>query len=511
MPSSAPRSGATATLLTGARLGSSADVGSIAVDQGRVVSVGPVISVAEVSRLLDRPTAEVDVIHLDGLTVLPGLWDHHVHFDQWSLIRSWIDLSSAASPESVVSAVRRRLEQARARIDRPLVGYGFRDGLWATRPHREQLDAVSAEIPLVMVSGDLHQAWLNAAALRRYGLPDDGDGLLREDAWQPVMADIRAIPAEAMDAAARDASRAAAARGVVGIVDYESGDNLAAWSRRASTEALLLRVRASVWPAYLEPAIERGLRTGDVLPGADGLLTMGSLKVITDGSLNTRTAFCHEAYQGEPDNVGLLTVPPEQLDALMRRAWSHGIETAIHAIGDHANTLVLDAFAEVGSVGSVEHAQLLTHADVARFAALGVTASVQPEHALDDRDVADHYWAGRTGRAFMLRDLVQSGARLALGSDAPVAPLDPWVTLAAAVSRSRDGREPWHPEQEIDLDTALAASTATGHTDVRVGDPADLVVTELDLATAEAEDLRTAPVSATMLAGRWIHGSAAWP
>ncbi len=508
---SAPRSGAPATLLTGARLGSRADVGAVAVDRGRVVYVGPLLSVAELGRRLDRPATEIDVLHLDGLTVLPGLWDHHVHFDQWSLIRSWIDLSSAAGPVSVVSAVRRRVEQGRVRLDRPLVGYGFRDGLWAQRPHREQLDAVSTDIALVMVSGDLHQAWLNAAALRRYGLPDDGDGLLREDAWQPVMADIRAVPTEEMDAAARDAGRAAAARGVVGIVDYESGDNLAAWPRRAGAEALALRVRASVWPAYLEGAIERGLRTGDVLPATDGLVTMGSLKVITDGSLNTRTAYCHDPYQGEPDNVGLLTVPPEQLVALMRRAWSHGIETAIHAIGDHANTLVLDAFAEVGSAGSVEHAQLLTHSDVARFAALGVTASVQPEHALDDRDVADHFWAGRTGRAFRLRDLVRTGARLAMGSDAPVAPLDPWVTLAAAMSRSRDGREPWHPEQEIDLTIALAASTATGRADVRVGDPADLVLTELDLATAGAADLRNASVSATMLAGRWTHWSPTAP
>ena len=106
---------------------------------------------------------------------------------------------------------------------------------------------------------------------------------------------------------------------------------------------------------------------------------------------------------------------------------------AVHAIGDRANARVLDAFEAVGCSGSIEHAQLLRREDVARFAALGVVASVQPEHAMDDRDVADRYWAGRTDRAFMLAELAAAGVELALGSDAPVAPIDPWVAISAAV------------------------------------------------------------------------------
>src|SRR6187200_51947 len=141
----------------------------------------------------------------------------------------------------------------------------------------------------------------------------------------------------------------------------------------------------------------------------------------------------------------------------MRRAHEGGLTPAVHAIGDQANARVLDAFEAVGCRGSVEHAQLLRHDDVARFARLGVIASVQPEHAMDDRDVADRYWAGRTDRAFMLAELQAAGVELALGSDAPVAPLEPWVAIAAAVGRARDGREPWHPEQAIDVRAALAA------------------------------------------------------
>jgi hypothetical protein len=174
----------------------------------------------------------------------------------------------------------------------------------------------------------------------------------------------------------------------------------------------------------------------------------------------------------------------------------------VHAIGDHANTIVLDAFQSLGVGGRLEHAQLLSRLDCSRFAALGVVASVQPEQAMDDRDVADRYWAGRTGRAFMLRSLIDAGAQLVLGSDAPVAPLDPWVSIAAAVRRSREGREPWHPEQEITVAEAIAASTRTS---VAEGQPADLVVTDTDPYAASAEHLRRMPVAATMLGGRWTH------
>jgi len=189
----------------------------------------------------------------------------------------------------------------------------------------------------------------------------------------------------------------------------------------------------------------------------------------------------------------------------MRDAFAHGIEPAVHAIGDRANTLALDAFAAVGCRGRIEHAQLLTAADVPRFAELGVTAGVQPAHATDDRDVADRHWAGRTGRAFAYGDLLASGARLEFGSDAPVSPLDPWLGIAAAVHRTDDERPAWHPEQRIPVRAALAAS-ARGRFQIRVGDAADLVVVDVDPSEADARTLREMPVHATMLGGRWTHG-----
>jgi predicted amidohydrolase YtcJ len=472
-------------------------VTDVLVDAGRIRAIGPGL----------RAPAAVETVDLDGRVLLPGLWDAHVHFDQWTVGRHRLDLGVARSAAEAVALV-----AARLRADPPepgdiLFGHGFRDALWPDAPHRALLDVVTEPTPVVLVAADLHCCWVNSAAAARYGLADHATGLVRERDWIPIMTDVRTVPAERLDRWAAQAAAAAAARGVVGVVDFEAPWQLDAWATRIGAGLDGLRVVASVWPTHLDDPIARGLRSGDVVPGTGGLLTMGPLKVVVDGSLNTRTAYCHDPYpglEGTAHPCGMVLVAPDELVPLLRRAASHGIDAAVHAIGDRANELVLDAFAAAGTTGRIEHAQLLRAADAARFAALGVVASVQPAHVLDDRDVADRLWAGRTGRAFAYRTLLDAGAGLVLGSDAPVAPLDPWVTLAAAVHRSGDRRPSWHPEQEIPLPVALAASTGPDGP-VAVGRRADLTVTDLDPAAVPPATLRAMPVAGTLLGGRWIH------
>jgi predicted amidohydrolase YtcJ len=493
----------TSTLLRGGRLAPSASPVGVVIEAGRVVAMGGV----------DTSSGSADVVELNGRIVLPGLWDHHVHFDQWAQVRARIDLSRIESAAGAARVVADQIAGDRRSLATPIVGYGFRDALWPDTPHRDVLDQVAGARPVVLISADLHCAWLNTAALRRYSEPDHPTGLLREDAAMGVVAEVAVVAEDLADAWAAEAALAAAARGIVGIVDMEKPWSLVAWRRRMAAGGRSLRVVSSVWPECLDELIDHGRRTGDLIDGSGGLLTVGPLKVITDGSLNTRTAYCHDAYPGlagSGDAYGRLLVPQADLKHLMRRASDAGLECAIHAIGDHANALALQAFSRTGAHGTIEHAQLLDDADVARFAELAVVASVQPEHALDDRDVADRYWAGRTRRAFVLRALLDAGAVLALGSDAPVAPLDPWVTIAAAVHRSRDGRARWHPEQEITVSEALIASMPRGRrgASIRVGDPADLIVLDNDPFTASPEGLRRMSVAATMVAGRWTHRSA---
>ncbi|WP_308199937.1 amidohydrolase family protein [Actinotalea sp. K2] len=465
---------------------------------GLVAAVGP--------RLVEPG---VEVLDLDGRWLMPGLWDAHVHMDQWALARQRLDLAGATSAAHAATLIAARLRDRPLPEGAMLVAHGFRDGLWDDAPTADLLDRAIAAAglppsPVVAVSSDLHCGWLSSPALVRLGSTGHETGLLREAEWFAVAGGIDEVTGDVLDRWVHDAARAAAARGVVGIVELEIADNISAWARRIREGSRSLRVEAGVWPQHLDHALALGLASGDLLPGLDGgLLALGPLKVISDGSLNTRTAFCHDPYPGlsGPHAHGMLTVPPEELVPLMARAHGGGLSCAIHAIGDHANTLALDAFEATGARGSIEHAQLLTVPDAERMAALGVVASIQPEHAMDDRDVADRHWVGRTDRAFAYATLARTGARLALGSDAPVAPLDPWVAIDAAVHRTRGGRPAWHPEQRLDRLTALHGSVRTH---VGAGQPADLVVLDTD-PRDPATALRQMPVVATMLAGRWTH------
>lgn len=468
----------------------------------RVAAIGP-----------DLAADGAEVVECDGRALLPGLWDHHVHMAQWSLARRRLDLSGARSAATCAALVADRLA-----IDPPapgevLVGFGFRDALWPDEAHRTLLDDVSAGVAVVLVSGDLHQGWLNSAACERFGHRGHPSGRIRESEFFAVTVALQDVPDDVLDGCVADAVAAASARGVVGIVDFEAPWSLPDWRRRIEAGTTGVRVEASVWPGRLEAMIATGLRSGDVVDATGGLLSAGPLKVITDGSLNTRTAYCYDPYPRPPGAVidhpcGLLLVPPDELRPLLARARDAGLDAALHAIGDHANTLVLDAFESSGARGRIEHAQLLTGADVARFASLGLIASVQPEHALDDRDVADRLWAGRTERAFAYGSLHAAGARLALGSDAPVAPLDPWVALAAAVHRTADDRDRWHPEQEIDRAVALGASFGVVPGSVAAvteGARADLVLTDADPTACDPATLREMPVAGTLVGGRWTH------
>lgn len=460
------------------------------------------------SATASAPAAGDDVaeIRADGRYLLPGLWDEHTHVTTWALTAKRVDLSSADSARATLEIVA-GFGTDTAAPDDTLVGVGFRDAVWADEPSLAAIDAVTGSRPTALVSHDLHCVWINSLAASRFGVSVGADGLLREDEAFRVTQALADLPDALVDQWVSEAADVAAARGVVGVVDLEMAWNRDVWLRRFGGGFRTLRVDVGVYAEHLDLAVAEGLHTGAALSELSaGFLTVGPLKVLIDGSLNTRTAYCVDEYPH--GGRGMLTVSEDELVALLTRAKDAGFAPAVHAIGDAANRVALDAYERAGVVGRVEHAQFLRPEEVTRFGALGVTASVQPEHALDDRDAAELNWPGQTNRAFPLRSLLEAGARLAFGSDAPVAPLDPWVTMSAATARARDdGRAPWHPEQSISRRDALAAS-ARGRTDVREGDVADLVLVDVDPLSAPDDVFRRMPVSATLLGGRFTFRSA---
>jgi predicted amidohydrolase YtcJ len=478
----------------------------VAVEGGAVTAVGPA---------LDRPVGaeEVDAA---GRWLIPGLWDQHTHLAQWTLTSQRLDLAGARSPEDAVRAV---ADWVATYPDLPVIGWGHRSAGWDREVTVSELDAVSGDTPVVLISGDGHHAWLNTTALMHLALPVR-DSVVRETEWFAVYPRMATLVGN--DGTSPEAYRrmldVAAGQGIVGMADLEFGASMDGWLERWNQDCDLLRIRWATYADTLDDVIAAGLRTGDPLPGCDDRATMGPLKIISDGSLNTRTAWCCEPYgdahrleypSGQPNLSGA------ELRALLDRAHRSGLEVATHAIGDAALREALDAYAATGARGSIEHAQLARREDVRRMAELGIRASVQPGHLLDDRDLTERVWGDRSARSFAFRWMLDDGVELAFGSDAPVSPLDPWLAMAAAVHRSADDRDPWHAEQALTVREALAASV-DGRPMVRPGSPADLVLLDQDplLGVHDQTDtaalgkaLRAMSSAYTLVAGRPVHDS----
>jgi predicted amidohydrolase YtcJ len=475
----------------------------VEIHDGRVSSVRPAGSAAASS------DGAPEIVDGGGRVLIPGLWDEHVHVTTWALTTKRIDLSHAPSARAVLDIIGGLAHGPdTAGPGDTLVGVGFRDSVWPDAPSLASLDAVTGGRPTVLLSHDLHCVWMNTAAASQLGVTLEPDGLLREEPAFAVTRALAELPDALVDSWVTEAAAGAAARGVVGVVDLEMAWNIDGWQRRFGGGFRGFRVDIGVYAEHLDRAAGERLTTGAPLSQESSeLLRVGPLKVLIDGSLNTRTAYCVDPYPH--GGYGMLTVTEEELVELLTRVKETGFSPAVHAIGDAANRIALDAFEAVGIAGRIEHAQFLQPSEVARFGRLGVTASVQPEHALDDRDTAELNWPGRTDRAFPLRSLLDTGARLALGSDAPVSPLDPWVSMSAATARARDdGREPWHPEQAITRSEALVSSTR-GRARVEEGDIADVVLVDEDPLTASDESFRTMPVAATLLGGRFTYRDSA--
>lgn len=476
---------------------------------GRVVAVGPGLS-----------NVGVPEIDADGRWASPGLWDNHVHLGQWTVNRGRIDLSGTDSPAEVLDRVRQLLPLTRP--GQAIFGFGFRLAVWEDRAEVAELDALCNDRPIILISGDAHNGWLNTYAQQVLGATPH-DSVIEELAWFDIYARIGEVFDVEPTVYDYSATIAAAHRmGVVGVVDLEFERGFERWVDRIEQGVAPLRVRSGVYPTDLEAAIAAGVRTGSPIGGSE-LVRMGPLKIISDGALNTRSAFCCQPYSdsdpGKPVH-GTQNYTLAEVIALMKRAKATGFEVAIHGIGDAATHQSLAAFAATGARGSIEHGQLVRYRDIPRIAELGVRASVQPAHLLDDRDVAMQCWADRTDRCFSYRSMLEAGVDLRLGSDAPVSPLDPWLAMAAAVHRSADDREPWHPEQNLTAYEAWLASLDQPGP-LEVGKRADVILLDRDPLHVQggrgvgverdtgraAQWLRQTMVEVTVVNGEIVHNT----
>lgn len=464
-------------------------------------------------------------VDLGGRCVVPGFTDAHVHFPQWALAQRQVRLEGTGSLEEAVARVAEAA--AAAPRGRWLRGMGWRNAEWSppVEPTKQALDQVTGEIPVALVAKDGHSLWLNSAALAQANgdlavdggvveLDEAGEptGVLREEsAWRFRETYIDTTEDEWLEAT-RAAVRVANARGVTAIHDKDGGlGALKIWQRLRADDSLSLRIWQSLPHDRIEHLAELGVSSGF----GDDLVRIGYVKVFMDGTLGSQTARLL-------DGSGVEITSGDEFADIVGRAARAGFPVAVHAIGDLANREALDAFEATedewrprGLRQRIEHAQLLAEEDIPRFGRLGIAASVQFSHAPSDRDVADRLWAGMTDRAYAWRSLLDAGAVVVNGSDAPIEELDPLMGIRAGVLRSLDDREAWHPEQAVSAEEALAASTIGPAWLARdehrrgslvPGQLADLVVLDRDPLSCSHEELSAVSVVATMLGGRWIHG-----
>jgi predicted amidohydrolase YtcJ len=476
-------------------------------------------------------------VDLGGRTVVPGLIDAHVHFSWFSYLLGDVNLDGVDSLEAALAQVRDRM--ARTPGGGWIRGHGFNANLWERWPTARDLDMVAPCHPVVLTSKDGHSLWCNSLVLRMAGvtaatedlpggqiLRDEHGapaGIFQENASDLIWPVVPERTNEEMMAALRQGIVYAHGMGVTGVHCMDGVDCFRGLQGLQARGELNLRVFKSIPQQALDGALAAGLATGY----GDEWLRVGNLKLFSDGSLGSQTAYMLDSFEGRPGYLGVPTQSPESLRVLIGKAVAGNISVAVHAIGDAANRMVLDALAEVaepsrrqGLRHRIEHAQLLTEADIPRFADLGVIASVQPSHAPSDRYVADKFWGERSQLAYAFRDLLASGARLAFGSDVPVEPLDPLAGIHAAVWRKRVN-EPesasWYPEQRLTVAEALhgltlGAAYASGEErlkgSITAGKLADFVVLSHDISGGDSDEnvLRAVRAEATVVGGRLVFG-----
>jgi predicted amidohydrolase YtcJ len=508
---------------------------ALAVIGERIVAVG---SQKEVEAWRGPGT---EVLDAGGRRVLPGFDDAHLHFFDGSAKLAQVKLKDARSPEELA---RRVAEQARALPK----GEWVLGGTWDDQafehprlPTRQDVDALTPDTPVFVDRYDGHMALANSLALKLAGVtagsadPAGGEivrdaegeptGILKDAAMGLVYRVVPPPSHESRLRTIRQGLRHAASLGLTSVQDMNPAyADVAAYAELAERGELTLRIYAAPLETQWEDQAKLGLRRAF----GSAWLRLGALKGYADGSLGSTTAYFFEPYTDDPSTRGLLSDEMQPLAAMRERltgADAAGLQLCIHAIGDRAISMVLDLFEEVRKANGerdrrfrIEHAQHMAPGDFARFAELGVIASVQPYHAIDDGRWAEaRIGPERAQTTYAFRRFLDTGVRLALGTDWPVAPLDPLETLYAAVTRATlDGRHPggWIPEQKITLAEAVAAyTTGSAYAEFQERDKgslapgklADLVVLSEDVFAVPPERIRDVRVETTVVGGRVVY------
>ena len=507
--------------------------GAVAVAGDTVLAVGDSTTIA---RLVGQTTR---VLANGRGLVTPGFMDGHVHFTDGGFQLASVDLRPANTPEEFIARLKAfALERAPGEW---ILGGDWDHERWpgAPLPRRDWIDSVTPHNPVFVNRLDGHMGLANSAALRAAKItrttPDipggvivrdrhtgEPTGILKDEAMSPVM---RAVPQPTdaqRDAALQRALAYAASKGVTAFAHVSVAPADLGTYRRARRAGALTARAALYFPLETWHAVADTIAA---LGRGDDWVWIGGVKGYVDGSLGSTTALFYRPYNDDPTTAGVLVTPEDSLRRWIGAADSAGLQVAVHAIGERANGLLIDIYDSVARAHGprdrrfrIEHAQHLRRTDIDRIARLGLIASMQPYHAIDDGRWAEkRIGPERIKTTYAFRSLLDRHAHLAFGSDWTVAPIDPILGIYAAVTRrTLDGKHPggWVPEEKIRVEEALRAYTAgdaygvfAERTRGRLapGYKADLVLLDQDLTRIAPEAIERVRVRVTVVGGRVVY------
>jgi len=516
--------------------------GDLAPAQAIAVRAGRILAVGSNAEILPLAGLDGEAVDLKGATVVPGFVDGHFHLLEYALRMMTLDLDGLASKEDVLMKVAQKASSTPE--GEWILGGGWDRNLWPdpSFPTREDIDTVAPHHPVALFSKDGHTLWLNSLALEKMGItaqtpnPAGGvierdekgipTGILKETAAEMVRKRVESRSSALMCQGLERAIGELHKKGLTGLHNCEDERALSLLQELRAQGKLNFRILHHIPLANLDAAVQLGLRSGF----GDDFLKIGGVKIFADGALGSRTAAMLEPYLEETDNLGILVLSKEEILEVVKKASQAGLSVAVHAIGDKANRVVLDALEEALRSQPhplrhrIEHVQLLSPSDIPRLSRLKVIASMQPVHAISDMEMADRYWGKeRCKGAYAWRSLLDQGTVLAFGSDCPVESPDPLLGIYAAVTRRRldgsPGPDGWFPEQRISVAEAVQAYTwgnawASGEEKIKgtlaPGKLADMTILSDDVFAIPPEAIPQTQVLGTVIGGRFVYRAPAF-
>ena len=512
---------------------------AVVTEDNKIIFVG---SNEDAKKFIDASTKVID---LNGKLMLPGFNDSHLHFVHGGRYLLGINLRPAKSKEEFVKILKdyvKTRKDSSGNVNRWITGGNWDHEQWQdkTMPEKELIDSITEDIPVFISRFDGHVALANSLALKLAGItkdthdPDGGlivrnkktgepTGILKDNAMDLVFNIIPQPSLEENVDATLAALEEARRLGVTSVQDMTQPGELDAYKKIMEDGKLTCRIY-SIWPI---DRYEEIVRAGITVGNEEGLISRGALKGYADGSLGASTAWFFEPYVSDPSNYGL---PMDVVTNGNLEKWAFDVDRnrlqiCVHAIGDRANNFMLNLYERIKNENSpwdrrprIEHAQHLLRDDINRFAEIGVIASVQPYHCIDDGVWAEkRIGSERIKTTHVYHSLIESGASVAFGTDWPVAPLNPLLGIYAAVTRRTvDGKNPngWNPEEKISVEDAIKCYTLNAafasyeekiKGSIEEGKLADFVVLSDDILSIDPVKIKDVVVDMTVFDGEIVY------